>query len=125
MDELLKSYKANYTREGGVCLASPSLIRIKQKKEMLLLIPENTGDRVFSVRKTKITTEYREKGIRRFKNLIFQMYQFFFYLLSIQHIPFDEYNNFRHFHLTIIVELFRGRSLLRNSTLIASHLTVL
>ena len=71
LHELLKSYKANYTRKGGGrggCLASPSLIRIKQKKEMLLLIPENTGDRVFSVRKTKIPTEYREKDIRCFKN---------------------------------------------------------
>ena len=38
----------------------------------------------------------------------------FFDWLSIQHIPFDEYNNFEHFHLTIIAELFRGRSLLRN-----------
>ena len=46
-------------------------------------------------------------------------------LLSIQHIPFDEYSNFRHFHLTIIAALFRERSLLRNSTLITSHLTVL
>ena len=38
---------------------------------------------------------------------------------------FDEYKNFRHFHLTIIAELFRLRSLLRNSKLTASHLTVL
>ena len=35
---------------------------------LLLLIPENTADRAFSVRKTRIPTEYREKGIRYFKN---------------------------------------------------------
>ena len=49
----------------------------------------------------------------------------FFYLLSILHIPFDEYNNFRHFNLTANAEGFRGRSLLRNSTSIISHLTLL
>ena len=31
----------------------------------MLLIPENIGDRVFSVRKTKIPIEYREKDITR------------------------------------------------------------
>ena len=40
-------------------------------------------------------------------------------------IAFDEYNNFRHFHLTIIAELFKERPLLRNSTLITFHLKVL
>ena len=40
-------------------------------------------------------------------------------------ISFNEYNNFRHFHLTTIAELFRERSLLGNLTLITSHLTVL
>ena len=41
----------------------------KPKKEKLLfLIPENIGDRVLSVCKTKIPTEYREIGIRCFKN---------------------------------------------------------
>ena len=35
---------------------------------LLLLIPENTCDRVFSVRKTKIPSEYREKDARCFKN---------------------------------------------------------
>ena len=39
-----------------------------KKKNLLLLIPENRGDRVLSVCKTKIPTEYREKGIRCFKN---------------------------------------------------------
>ena len=34
----------------------------------MLLIPENIADRVLSVCKTKIPTEYREKGIRCFKN---------------------------------------------------------
>ena len=29
---------------------------------------ENTGDRVFSASKTEKPTEYREKGIRCFKN---------------------------------------------------------
>ena len=37
----------------------------KPKQErLLLLIPESIGDRVLSVFKTKIPTEYREKGIR-------------------------------------------------------------
>ena len=39
-----------------------------KKEKLLLLIPENIGDSVLSVCKTKITTEYREKGIRCFKN---------------------------------------------------------
>ena len=42
----------------------------------------------------------------------------FYECLSIQHISFDEYNNFRHFHSTVIAEMFRGR-------LITLHLTVL
>ena len=40
----------------------------KLKKETLLLIPENIGDSVLSVRKTKIPAEYREKGIMYFKD---------------------------------------------------------
>ena len=40
----------------------------KPKKEKLLLIAEKIGDRVLSVCETKIPTEYREKGIRCFKN---------------------------------------------------------
>ena len=39
-----------------------------KKEKLLLLIPENIGDRVLSVCKTKIPTEYREKGIRCLKN---------------------------------------------------------
>ena len=35
------------------------------------------GDRVLSACKTKIPTEYREKGIRCFKNEIFPTRQFF------------------------------------------------
>ena len=35
---------------------------------LLLLIPENIGDRALSVFKTKIPTEYRQKVIRYFKN---------------------------------------------------------
>ena len=81
------------------------------------------GEKVLSMCETKIPTEYREKGIRSLKNQIFQTYSFFW--LSILHIPFDEYNSFRHFHLTIIAELFRGRALLKTSALITSHLTVL
>ena len=49
----------------------------KKEKFLLLLILENIGDSVLSVCKTKILTEYREKGIRCFKNQIFQIYQFF------------------------------------------------
>ena len=37
-----------------------------KKKRLLLLITENTSDRVFSVR--KMPTKYREKDIRCFKN---------------------------------------------------------
>ena len=40
----------------------------QNNKRLLLLIPENTGDRVWSVRKTKMTTEYGEKDVRYFKN---------------------------------------------------------
>ena len=40
----------------------------QNKKRLLLLILENTGDRVFSASKTKMPTEYREKCIRCFKN---------------------------------------------------------
>ena len=38
-----------------------------KKKRLLLLITENTSDRVFSARKTKTPAEYREKGLRCFK----------------------------------------------------------
>ena len=44
-------------------------LELSQKKgKLLLLIPENIGDRVLSVCKTKIATEYRENGVRCFKN---------------------------------------------------------
>ena len=39
-----------------------------KKKMFLLLIPENIGDRMLSMCKTKMPTEYREKDIRCFKN---------------------------------------------------------
>ena len=39
-----------------------------KKEKLMLLIPENISDRVLSVYKTKIPTEYTEKGIRCFKN---------------------------------------------------------
>ena len=43
-------------------------ISFKQNKKRLLLIPENTGEKAFSVHKTRMPTEYREKCIRCFKN---------------------------------------------------------
>ena len=39
-----------------------------KKKMFLLLIPENIGDRMLSMCKTKMPTEYRENDIRCFKN---------------------------------------------------------
>ena len=39
-----------------------------KKGKLLLLIPENIGDRVLSVCKTKIPTEHREKDITCFNN---------------------------------------------------------
>ena len=39
-----------------------------KKKMLLLLIPENIGDRMLSMCKTKMPIEYREKNIRCFKN---------------------------------------------------------
>ena len=88
-----------------------------KKEKLLLLIPENTGDRKLSVYKTIKYLLNIEKRYKVFQELNISN-------VPILHIPFDEYNNFRHFHLAIIAELFRGRSLLRNSTLITSHLTV-
>ena len=70
----------------------------------------------------EIPTEYREKGIKVFQELNISNMSIFFYCLSILHIPFDKYNNFGHFHLNIIAELSRGRSLLKNSTLVTLHL---
>ena len=86
---------------------------------------ENIGDRNLSVCKTvkyQLNIEKKVKGVSIIK--YFKRMNFFNWL-SILHIPFDKYNNFRHFHLTVITELFRERSLLRNSTLTTSHLTVL
>ena len=71
----------------------------------------------------KIPTEYREKGKGVSRIKYFKRIYFLINWLSILHSPFDEYNDFRHFHLIIIAELFRGRSLLRNSTLIRVLLT--
>ena len=76
---------------------------------------------MFSVHKTKIPVEYREKDIRS----KYLKYINFFDSLSIQDLPFDEYSNSKHFHLTIITESLRGRSLLKNSKLITLHFTVL
>ena len=35
----------------------------QNKKRLLLLIPENTADTVFIVRKTKMLTEYKRKKV--------------------------------------------------------------
>ena len=44
-------------------------ISFKQnKKRLLLLIPENIGDRAFSMRKSRIPTNFREEDMRCFKN---------------------------------------------------------
>ena len=47
----------------------------QNKKKLLLLIPENIGDRVCMVQKTEIPIKYSQKAY--FKNLIFQMHQSF------------------------------------------------
>ena len=61
---LFKTEKINTTK-----ILQHFFISFKQnKKKVAVIIPENTGHRVFSVRKTKVPTEYREKGIRYFKN---------------------------------------------------------
>ena len=39
-----------------------------KKEKLLLLIPKDIGDRVLTLCKTKIPTEYREKGIKWLKN---------------------------------------------------------
>ena len=39
-----------------------------KNEKLLLLIPENIDDWVLSVCKTRISTEYKENGIRCFKN---------------------------------------------------------
>ena len=59
MNIFFKVVKTNTKKE--------KLEKLKNKK-LLLLTPENIGDRVLSVCKTKIPTEYREKDISCFKN---------------------------------------------------------
>ena len=62
---------------------------MQNKKRLLLLVLENGGDRVFSVCKSTMPTEYREKvydGVSRIK--YFKCISLFD-SLSIQHIPFD------------------------------------
>ena len=96
-----------------------------KKEKLLLLIPENMGDRKLSVCKTikyQLNAEkklYGVSSIKYFKRINF------FNQLSILHTACHEYISFRYFHLIIIAELFRGRSLLRNSTLMTSHLAAL
>ena len=66
-----------------------------KKEKLLLLIPENIDDRVSSVGKTKIPSEFikkKVKGVSRiesFKRIIFLID------FQILHIPFDEHNNFK------------------------------
>ena len=43
----------------------------QNKKRLLLLIPENTGDGAFSMHKNKIPTEYREKGVIKYFKCIY------------------------------------------------------
>ena len=59
MNIFFKVVKTNTKKE--------KLEKLKNEK-LLLLTPENIGDRVLGVCKTKIPTEYREKDIRCFKN---------------------------------------------------------
>ena len=87
-----------------------------KKEKLLLLIPENIGDRNLSACTNWIQKVFEELNI---SNVSFFYH---YYWLSILNISFDEHNNFRYFHLTIIAELFRGRSLLRNLKSITSHL---
>ena len=96
-----------------------------KKEKLLLLIPENIGDRKLSVWKTIKYLLNIDKKVYGASTIKYFERTNFFNGMSILHILFDEFNNFRHFHLTIIAELSRRRSLLRNSTLITSHLTVL
>ena len=89
-----------------------------------MLIPENKGDRVLSVFKTKIPTEYREKRFKVFQELNISNVSIFItdcqsYTFHLMNIKFQA---FSFNHNCIIVQ---GRSLLRNSTLVTSHLTVL
>ena len=52
---------------------------MKNKKILFLLIPENKGDGVFIVLKTKMLTEYRGKGISYFKRIkYFKCINFFY-----------------------------------------------
>ena len=59
MNIFFKVVKTNTKKE--------KLEKLKNEK-LLLLTPENIGDRVLGVCKIKIPTEYREKDIRCFKN---------------------------------------------------------
>ena len=61
---LFKAVKTNTTKYYNIFSKSFR----KNKKRLLLLMPGNTGDKKFSVCKFKMPTEYREKGIRCFKN---------------------------------------------------------
>ena len=101
--------------------------RLEKRKrgKLLLLITENIGVRNLSVCKTIKYQLNIEKKVKRVSRIKYFKRIIFLNCLSILLILFDEYNNFRHFDLTIIAELFRGRFLLRNSTSITSHLTIL
>ena len=69
----------------------------QNKKRLFLLIPENIGDRVSIVCKKKMLTEYKRKRYKVFQELNISNISIFWLTVN-QQIPFDEYNNFRHFH---------------------------
>ena len=65
----------------------------------MLLISKNARDKNFiSNGKTRIPTEYREKGIRCFKNCMFRINCFID--CQFNTFPFEEYNNFRKFKVS-------------------------
>ena len=67
---MLKIFKNNFKNKHNKNITTFSLYPLsKTRKRLLLVIPENTADRVFSVDKSKMPTEYREKGIGYVKEL--------------------------------------------------------
>ena len=73
---MLKIFKNNYflkklykkTWQKYYNIFSVSFKQNKKRLLLSLLIPQNKGDRVFIVLKTKMLSEYRGKGIKYFKN---------------------------------------------------------
>ena len=98
-------------------------ICVKDKKNK----PFFKGKHCFSFLNKNVFYSWR-RFFKICKNLIALAYYYYYYFLSRQILKNTDinryrYSNFRHFYSTIIAELFRGISLLRNSTLITSHLT--